>query len=82
MMADKEFSRLLNAHSKYIGAIRNLEGKLSKKIEFDFSIFWQQADGFVILNYDTKYNASLRECLQIIEETGKLTNDDFMKHSF
>jgi hypothetical protein len=68
--------KLNKTHTAYWSAIDNLESYLSDKIDFEFSIFEQPGDGFVI-QYDS-HNAPLDSCLRIIKCKGKLSLDDYM----
>lgn len=74
----KEYNKLINAKLKYDSEVCNFENKLSSKIDFEFSIFWQPSDGFVILDLFT-HNAYLFECLKTIKEFGKLSHDDYLR---
>ena len=74
---DRRLKELLNAQSKYEGVIGSVAEEISDKVEFDFSIFWQPSDGFVMLAFD-RYNAPLSRLLQIIKIKGKLTEEDYM----
>jgi hypothetical protein len=58
--------------------IEILERRLAKKIQFEnYSIFYQQGDGFV-LGFQ-EHNAPLYRCLAKIEQTGKLTLEDYLR---
>jgi len=72
---------LHKAHGKYQSAIGDLENKLSDYIDFDFSIFYQPSDGFVIVKIDTAHNARLDSCISEIESKGKLTVYDYLNLS-
>ena len=74
---DRILKKLKSAQSKYEGVISSVEIEILDKIEFDFSIFWQPSDGFVMLAFD-RYNAPLCRLLQIIKTKGKLTEEDYM----
>ncbi len=69
-------NKLINAQSKYNSVIGAVEQEISDKVEFDFSIFWQPSDGFVIVD-DGMGNAPISKCLEIINKRGRLTKDDF-----
>lgn len=77
---DRLLKKLRTAQSKYDGVIGSVESELSDRIEFDFSIFWQPSDGFVMLAFD-RYNAPLGCLLQIIKAKGKLTEEDYMNET-
>ena len=74
---DRRLKKLQNAQSKYEGVIGSVEDEISDKVEFDFSIFWQPSDGFVMVAFD-RYNAPLWKVLKIIKTKGKLTEEDYM----
>lgn len=78
MKAEVELRKLDKAHAKYEGVIGDLEGKISALVEFDFSIFYQPSDGFVMLHNEDAHNAPLGVCLNIIERKGKLSYEDYM----
>ena len=46
---DRILKKLKKAQSKYEGVISSIEQEIADKVEFDFSIFWQPSDGFVII---------------------------------
>ena len=53
-----------------------VEKILSDKIDFEFDIFYQPGDGFVIHDSDIG-NAPLAPCLVVIHSKGKLSEDDY-----
>lgn len=73
--------KLIAAKSRYDSEVGALEAKIKDKVGFDFSIFHQPSDGFVILNYEKSSNAPLSMCLSVIERTGFLSSDDHTKNS-
>jgi len=73
------FKKLNTAHSKYQSAIGSLEAEISTAFDFDFSIIYQNSDGFVIEH--NSYNAPLSECLGIIIKKGILTEEEFFNIS-
>jgi len=77
---NRQLKKLMNAQSKYDSVIGNVEAELSNKVGFEFSIFWQPSDGFVMLAFDSK-NAALTPILDIIKKKGFLNEDDYLKHS-
>jgi hypothetical protein len=77
---NRQLKKLMNAQSKYDSVIGNVEAELSNKVGFEFSIFWQPSDGFVMLAFDSK-NAALAPILDIIKKKGFLNEDDYLKHS-
>lgn len=68
--------KLMTAQSKYDGAIGSVEKEIFDKVEFDFSIFWQPSDGFVMCDNDIG-NAPISECINVINKKGRLTYEDF-----
>ena len=72
-----KISKLINAKSKYDSELGDVESQLSKFIDFDFSVFYQPSDGFVILAVETCQNAPLSVCIEIINEKGRLTYSDY-----
>jgi len=93
---NRQLKKLMNAQSKYDSVIGNVESELSNKVGFEFSIFWQPSDGFVMLAFDSKNaalapildmlafdskNAALAPILDIIKKKGFLNEDDYLKHS-
>lgn len=80
LIMNRLLKKLLIAQSKYEGVIGNVEYSISDKVEFDFSIFWQPSDGFVMLAFD-RYNAPLDKLLRIIQQKGRLTEEDYMSET-
>ncbi len=72
-----KISKLINAKSKYDSELGEVERQLSKYIDFDFSVFYQPSDGFVLLAVESCQNAPLSVCIGIINEKGKLTYSDY-----
>jgi hypothetical protein len=76
--------RLINKLSKaqllYNKAIRDVELAIIDKVEFDFHIFHQPSDGFVMLAFED-HNAPMSVLFGIIKEKGVLTKDDYMEYS-
>lgn len=70
-------TKLERAHSKYISIIEGVEADLASKIDFEFSILYQSADGFVIEH--EAHNAPISSCLRIIDKKGRLTEEDYFK---
>ena len=79
-MVKRLINKLNNAQGKYEGVIGDVEAEIVDKVEFDFSISWQPSDGFVMIAFDS-YNAGLSEVLKVIKEKGKLTEDDYKRHT-
>jgi len=75
LQTKEEIKKLDAALLKYESAISVLKQKIKGVVEFEFSIFYQSSDGFV-LEYNT-HNAPLDDCLGIIKAKGKLTFDDY-----
>ena len=72
----KELKALEAAYHKYQTAIGVMEAKIADKVEFEFSIFWQPGDGFVIAD-DEMGNGMFDKCLEIIEQKGRLSYEDY-----
>ncbi len=67
------------ALNKYQSTIHKIERQLKSQIAFDFSIVYQESDGFCILNNneDGMRAASISDCLDIIKRDGFLTVERF-----
>jgi len=76
MVTNRMMKKLESYKSKYDSVIGEVESSLSDKILFDFSVFYQPSDGFVVLNYDTSANAPLNSCLDWIRSNGELSESD------
>lgn len=77
-MKQKNLLKILQAaQGKYDGAIGGVEQKLFDKIEFEFAIFYQPSDGFVVLHCGSAKNAPLDLCIKEIEENGVLTYEKY-----
>lgn len=74
---DRRLKKLLTAQIRYEGVIGSVEQEIADKVGFDFSIFWQPSDGFVMLAFD-RYNAPLWRILKIIKDKGFLNEEDYM----
>jgi len=84
MKTDKivnKFNKLIDNHLKYINEIELLGESLQPFIPFDFTIFHQPSDGFVILNVETMQNSLLKSCIDSIMENGKLTIEEYNSYS-
>lgn len=77
----KQFNKCIIAHNKLVGSISSLERELSKYIEFEFSVFSQSSDGWVLLNTETAQNAILNNCIDVILAKGKLSYEDFNENT-
>jgi len=77
--------KLESSRENHLDVIDRVERFLKKKVDFDFYIFYQDGDEFVMGYYDSddefSKNASLDRVLQVIEHKGILTLDDYMKLS-
>lgn len=71
--------KLDKAKKLYDAEIEALQLELVSFIQFPFFIMYQYSDGFVIVHEDECHNAPLRLCLKIINETGSLTFEDYIK---
>jgi len=67
-----ELKKLNKVQNNYEKAIKRMEGKVKRYIKFEFSICYQNSDGFVIV-MDSN-NAPLYDCLRIIIRKEALTN--------
>lgn len=67
----------LNAFNKAKGSV---EAEIVDKVEFDFSIDFNPADGWIMIAFDD-HNAILEPLLRVIKQKGILTEDDFMRYS-
>lgn len=73
----KLINKLYNAQSKYDGQVGSVESEIADKVEFDFGILWQQADGWVMVAFDG-CNSPIEPLLEIIKNKGSLNKDDYM----
>jgi hypothetical protein len=71
--------KLKTAQIKYEESIGFVEKEIADKVEFDFSIIWQPSDGFVMCD-DDMGNASINDCIKLINEKGFLTYEDYKSH--
>ena len=81
MKAKTLYKKLIRAHSNYDAAISAIEKELDDKVEFSFSVFYQEADGFVILHNEEAKNAPLSLCMMEIQKHGTLSYERYLKHS-
>lgn len=72
-------NKLVKAKEKYDLEILNIENQIRNKVDFVFSILYQESDGFVVLSEETSENARLTICLRVINEKGKLSYEDYKK---
>ena len=70
--------KLNTAQVKYQDIIDSVEGELKNKIEFEFSVFYQSSDGWVILGIEGARNAPFEDCLLVIKEKGCLSLKDYL----
>lgn len=70
-------SKLIKAQGKYEGAVGDIEVELIDKILFDFTVIYQDSDGWCILNAYTADLAPVKSCLDIIKKKGVLSVEDF-----
>lgn len=68
--------KLKTAQGKYEGVIGSVEKEIADNVKFDFSIFWQPSDGFVMCDNEMG-NAPIDECIEVINKKGCLTYEDF-----
>ena len=73
-------AKLNKARWKYESVISELKESLNGKIEFDFSVEYQQADGHMILDVENQDNiAPAADCLSVIYRKGSLSVEDHLK---
>ena len=70
-------NKLSKAQSKYQSAVGDIEVELIDKILFDFTVIYQDSDGWCILNAYTADLAPVQSCLNIIKNKGFLSVEDF-----
>jgi hypothetical protein len=71
-------TNLIKAHNKYKSEIENLKNKIQEFVDFEFDIFYQPSDGFILLHVENAHNARLDNCIMIIIEKGSLNYDDYL----
>jgi len=71
--------KLIKAKQKYDLEIDTLYKKIQPYVEFDFFIMYQPSDGFVIVHNENSHNAQLSRCVEIIEDKGKLSYDEYLE---
>lgn len=77
-MNNKQILKDLNkAQLEYMSIVGEIEGSLIDKINFDFTILYQDSDGWCVLNTYTADLAPISSCLKIIENKGVLSVEDF-----
>ena len=76
MINNRLLKKLDTQKAKLDSVLGEVELALKDYVAFDFSVFYQPSDGFVILNYDAASNAPLISCVQWIKEHGTLSGDD------
>lgn len=72
-----EMSVLQKALDAWEASLGRLEAKISNRVEFDFNIFYQNSDGFVILNIEKAELMPLKKALQVINRDGSLSESNF-----
>lgn len=76
----KQIIKSLNiAQRNYERVIEMQRVRLSRFVEFEFSIFYQMSDGWVMES--NAHNAPLGSCIDIIREKGYLNYEDYLKVS-
>jgi hypothetical protein len=71
----RTMNKIHKAKNRYDGAITELEETIKPFANFDFTIFYQPSDGFVILPDDTDDNMPVSFAIEAINRDGKLTYD-------
>jgi hypothetical protein len=73
--------RALNTLNKGLFAFNNAKGNIEAqivdKVEFEFSIDYNPADGWIMIAFKD-HNAALEPLLRVIKEKGVLTENDYM----
>lgn len=84
-MFKRKLQKIETAHGALDRAIAEMHKKVLPYVDeelADFFIFYQHGDGYVIavdLEDDTApHNAPLDQCLEVIEEKGRLTVGDYL----
>ncbi len=73
-------SKMITSRRKYEINVKELQDYLKDKIDFDFYIDFQPADGHMILDIESNTNiAPLADCLSVIYSKGKLSEEDHKK---
>lgn len=73
------YNKLREARRKYDSAVEKIYSLIRDKVEFNCYVIYQPGDGHVLLSEDDSRNAPLLWCLNVIEEKGKLTYDDYLR---
>jgi len=76
--ASKKLSKVINAHRKYMSSLKELEQSIKPMCEFDASIEWQPADGFVICDEEANV-APIADCLSVMYTKRNLSSEDFLR---
>lgn len=72
-------NELENSFNRYEFCRTDFVRLISEKTDFEIDIIWQLGDGFTVLDVKSGlYVAPLDICIEIIEEKGILTHEDFM----
>lgn len=75
--------KLSELQSKTKGMIHSIESDIQDKCDFEIFIEHHQSDGFMVMSDDTQVmrnvatGMSLKSVIDIIEEKGRLTKDDW-----
>lgn len=71
-------NELENSFNRYEFCRMDFARLISEKTDFDVDVIWQASDGFTVLDVESGlYVAPLDICIEIIEEKGILTREDF-----
>jgi len=74
----KQYNAMTRAQSAYTEAVDEMQCSIVDVVGFEFSINYQEADGFCLLNVETANTAGLSSCLSHIKKHGTLTSDDHL----
>lgn len=73
-------AKTFRARLKYEVSVKELEDWLRDKVDFDFAVDYQPADGIMIVDLESGINiAPAGECLSVIYRKGNLSREDHKK---
>lgn len=80
-MKRKEMKKKLNKLNKTLAAyelaVGSMEAALQESVDFDLGIVYQPGDGFCVNDNDAN-NAPLDTCIEIINNKGRLSREDYL----
>lgn len=68
-------AKITKAKNRFDAAIEELEETIKPFANFEFTIFYQPSDGFVILPNDSDENMPVSFAIEAINRDGRLTYD-------